>query len=82
MNLEERIITTLKNNMERLQEINIESKLKEDLALDSFDILMVISALEDEFSITINEEDFSEVVTVGDIVDRMRAVNKKDKDKR
>ena len=71
--LEDRIIVTLKNNLEKRPEINLESRLLEDLKVDSLDRLMILSALEDEFSISIDEEDFTDVVTVNDIVVKLKA---------
>jgi acyl carrier protein len=73
MNLEDRIIAALKNNLQRAPDINIESRLDEDLMIDSLDMLMIISALEDEFSLVIDEEDFAGIVTVNDIAVKLRA---------
>lgn len=73
MNVEDRIIATLKNNLEGRREIKLESRLMEDLMVDSFDSLMIISALEDEFSTTVDEEDFNDIVTVNDIVVKFKA---------
>lgn len=71
MNLQKRVITTLQNNLEERAEISLESRLVEDLMVDSFDKLMIITALEDEFEITIDEEDFQDIVTVQDIVEKL-----------
>ena len=73
MNLEDRIIATLKNNLQGAPKINLESRLDEDLMIDSLDKLMIISALEDEFLFVIDEEDFADVVTVNDIAVKIRA---------
>lgn len=73
MNLQDRVIVTLRNNLEKRPEINLESRLLEDLMVDSLDRIMILSALEDEFSITIAEEDFADVVTVNDIVVKLQA---------
>lgn len=73
MTLEQRVIKTLKDNLEKSSEINVESRLLEDLMVDSLDRMMLLAGLEDEFSITIAEEDFAEVVTVKDIVMKLQA---------
>lgn len=72
MKLEERIIQTLANNLQKKVEIKPESRLVEDLMLDSFDGLMIISALEDEFSVTLDIQDLSEFTTVGDIIEKFK----------
>lgn len=72
MSLEERIIGVVKKNTGKKCEITLESRLIEDLKVDSFDKLMIISGLEDEFSITIDEGDFQSLVKVSDIVDRLK----------
>lgn len=73
MNLEDRIIFTIQSSLEKRPEITLESRLLEDLKVDSLDLLMILSALEDEFSITIAEDDFVDVVTVKDVAVKMRA---------
>ncbi|KJS16464.1 MAG: acyl carrier protein [Peptococcaceae bacterium BRH_c4b] len=73
MNLEDRIIAILKNNLQGAPEITLETRLVEDLMIDSLDKLMIISALEDEFSLAIDEEDFAGIVTVNDIAVKLRA---------
>ena len=52
--------------------ITLDSRLLEDLSVDSLDKLMILSALEDEFEIVISEENFAEVVTVNDIVVKLK----------
>jgi acyl carrier protein len=72
MTLEYRVIETVSKNLEKPQEVRLESNLQEDLGVDSFNKIMIIAGLEDEFSININGEDFSEIKTVSDIVDNLR----------
>ena len=73
MTLEERIITVVQENLEKRQEIKLTSRLMEDLHVDSLDKMMIIGALEDEFFIAIDEEDFADVLTVNDIVERIKS---------
>lgn len=71
--MEDRIIITLKHVLEKRPKITLESRLREDLKVDSLDLLMILADLEDEFSITIAEDDFLDVVTVNDIAVKLRA---------
>jgi len=48
--------------------INIDSNLVDELNADSLDIVELIMDLEQEFDITIPDEDLPKVVTVKDIV--------------
>lgn len=50
------------------ENIKLESKIKDDLGADSLDLFELISKIEDELDVTIEEEDYSKLVTVGDIV--------------
>lgn len=50
------------------ENINLDSKIKDDLGADSLDLFELISKIEDELDITIDEEDYGKLVTVGDIV--------------
>lgn len=50
------------------ENIKLESKIKDDLGADSLDLFELISKIEDELDITIDEDDYGKLVTVGDIV--------------
>lgn len=72
--IEERIILALGHVLGRRgKKITLESRLVEDLRVDSLDMMMVIADLEDEFLITFDEESFTDVVTVKDIVSKVKA---------
>lgn len=49
-------------------DVTLEAKLIEDLEADSLDAVEISMALEDEFDIEINDEDFASLSTVQDIV--------------
>jgi len=51
------------------ENIKLESKIKDDLGADSLDLFELISKIEDELDVVIEEEDYSKLVTVGNIVD-------------
>jgi acyl carrier protein len=53
-------------------EIQLENRFNEDLNADSLDTTEIILELEEEFSITIPEEDAQKVKTVGEAVDYIR----------
>lgn len=75
MRLEDRIIVSIQSILDKRPMITIDSRLIEDLMVDSLDKLMILSALEDEFSITIAEDDFADVVTIKDIAVKLKARN-------
>lgn len=49
--------------------ISMDARLKEDLSIDSLDAMELNMALEEEFKISIADEDLMSFVTVKDIVD-------------
>lgn len=49
------------------EEVKAEANLKEDLALDSLDIVELTMKCEKEFNVTIKDEEAEAIVTVGDI---------------
>ena len=51
--------------------ITCDTDIVEDLGVDSLDIAELLLTLEDEFDITIPEEDIAKLKTVGDLVDFM-----------
>ncbi|MDQ2087524.1 acyl carrier protein [Herbivorax sp. ANBcel31] len=74
MTFEKRVIGVVRENIEGGFEITTNSRLIEDLGVDSFSKIMIIAGLEDEFSIEIEEEDFSEIESVSDIIDRVKLI--------
>ncbi len=51
--------------------IRPESEVVKDLGADSLDVVELLMTLEDEYSITLPEEDVESIKTVQDIVDMM-----------
>jgi len=72
MSLEKRVIDTVARNLEKNHKISLESRLIEDLGVDSFNTIMIMSGLEDEFSISLDERDFQGIEKVSDIVEHLR----------
>lgn len=48
--------------------VNTEARLTEDLGADSLDAVEIIMALEEEFNIQVDDSNFQNIKTVGDIV--------------
>lgn len=55
--------------MSDADEITAESELMEDLDLASMDVLFVISSLEEEFGVKVDETMIQNMYTVGDVAD-------------
>jgi acyl carrier protein len=53
--------------------ISMESKLEEDLEIDSLGIVEVVMAFEDEFDIVIDDEELADVKTVGEAVNLLHS---------
>jgi acyl carrier protein len=49
-------------------EIHADSRLAEDLALTSFAVMSMMGDFEEEFGITVDESELTDIHTVGDIV--------------
>ena len=52
--------------------ITMETSFSEDLNADSLDIVELIMALEEEFGITVEDEEAENITTVGDIVEAIK----------
>jgi len=55
------------------EKISMESKLEEDLEIDSLGIVEVVMAFEDEFNIEIDDEELSNIGTVGEAVNLLHS---------
>jgi acyl carrier protein len=51
------------------EEITLDSDFELDLKLDSLDIVEIVMAIEDEFNITISDDDIQKLKTVKDAVE-------------
>lgn len=49
------------------------SSFKEDLGADSLDLFELVMALEDEYSVEIPSEDLQNLLTVGQVMDYLKA---------
>lgn len=72
LTLEERVIKTIEDNLEKKATVTPTADLRNDLGLDSFAMVIIINALEDEFGITIEEGNFNGINNVVDIVNGLR----------
>ncbi|NLL59477.1 MAG: acyl carrier protein [Tissierellia bacterium] len=55
--------------------ITLDSRIKDDLGADSLDLFELINKIEDELDVTIEEEDYGKLITVGDIVNYLAEKN-------
>ena len=64
--LVELVVDQLDIDPERIVE---DATFIEDLGADSLDLLQLLTALEDEFELSIPDEQFESISTVGDVLD-------------
>ena len=55
------------------EKVTMEAKLEEDLEIDSLGIVEVVMAFEDEFNIEIDDEELTDVGTVGQAVNLLHS---------
>ena len=72
MTLEDRVMKIIEENLEEKTEIKADTDLRNELALDSFAMAIIVNALEDEFGITIDDQDFRDINNVVDIVKALK----------
>ena len=58
-----------------IEEITVEKEVVKDLGADSLDVVEMLMSLEEEFSITVPEEDAVNIKTVGDIINLIESKN-------
>ncbi|MDF2521174.1 MAG: Phosphopantetheine attachment site [Clostridia bacterium] len=61
------VINIINENFAPTIEVTGDTAIKTDLGLDSFEIIRLISILEDEYKININDRDVVSLTTVDDI---------------
>ena len=60
------------------QPFTVDSKLNDDLGIDSFFILHFLSEVEDCFHIRIDEMEYEDIITVGDVMERIHVTRDKE----
>lgn len=58
------------------KDIKLESKLVEDLGADSLDVIELVMAFEDEFGISLPDEEISKMKTIADVVNYIKSLKK------
>lgn len=59
-----------------VEKVTADAKIVEDLGADSLDVVELLSQLEDEYGVTIPDEDVEKLVTVGDVAMALEALVK------
>ncbi|SHO52318.1 acyl carrier protein [Anaerocolumna xylanovorans] len=68
----DRLIELLKSEIQvRDVEINEGTSLKDDLGLDSLDMMSLVAEVEDDFKVEIDETELPGIHTVGDIISKL-----------
>ncbi|MBQ2083424.1 MAG: acyl carrier protein [Lachnospiraceae bacterium] len=55
-----------------IEELTMDTDLKTDLGADSLDLYHLVMALEDEYSIEIEDSDLEKIHTIGDVVNYLK----------
>jgi acyl carrier protein len=72
--IEDRVIKLVCNNMKAKPEnITMETSFVNDLGADSLDTVELVMELEEEFGLTIPDEDAQEIQTVGNAVEYIKS---------
>lgn len=56
------------------REIEPDTTFADDLGADSLDLLQVVMGLEEQFNVSLEDEDLSSIVTVQDALDKIKSV--------
>ncbi len=74
MTIEEQVISIIEKNIENKVPVKIDSNLIDDLGIDSFGRLMIVNAIEDEYNVSITQDDLNNIKTVSDIISSLEKV--------
>lgn len=70
---EEKVIQIIRSVKEIKYPITVDMSLADDLYFDSLDMLMIINAIESEFSYEVDMGEVEKIKTVGDIIETLEA---------
>ena len=67
--MDKKIIDIIADKLgKKVEQVQLTSRLVEDLGADSLDVVELIMTFEDEFGIALPDEDVAKMKTVGDII--------------
>lgn len=69
----EKLAELIKEQLNYDGEVKAESNFKDDLGADSLDLFELVMSMEEEFGVEIPSEDLEKIVTVGDVIDYLKA---------
>jgi len=72
MELLNQITDIINQNIGWPDEIKPGDRLKEDLEIDSLDVILIVQQIEDDFGIIVEKREISCLETVQDIIDNLR----------
>ncbi|MBR3317925.1 MAG: acyl carrier protein [Atopobiaceae bacterium] len=67
--IREKVVELVGETLECEEEALTEDSRFDDLGADSFDLLELVTAFEDEFGLTMNDDALQQIETIGDAVD-------------
>ena len=71
--MEEKIINLIAEKLgKKKEQITLKTNLVEDLGADSLDVVELIMTFEDEFGVTLPDEDVAKMKTVGDVAEYIK----------
>ena len=75
--MEAKIIELIADKLcKKKEQITLDAKLVEDLGADSLDVVELIMAFEDEFGISLPDDDIAKMKTVGDVINYINKLKK------
>ena len=75
--MEEKIIDLIADKLcKKKDPVVLTARLVEDLGADSLDVVELIMAFEDEFGVSLPDEDIASMKTVGDIINYISKLKK------
>lgn len=75
--MQEKIISLIAEKLnKKVESISLDARLVEDLGADSLDIVEMIMAFEDEFGISLPDEEVEKMKTVKDVVSYIEKIKK------
>ena len=73
--MEKKIISLIAEKLgKKVEDIKPESRLIEDLGADSLDIVELIMTFEDEFNISLPDEEVAKMKTIGNVIDFIKSL--------